>query len=212
MIKTTRTIVMIFTAVVLTTSVTSCLKDNRRTVECDPFSNQSDLAWFAGLDGETLTFQNQDGAEKIFVIEDKYIIHTTSFLTESGCNCHDIWGILLSSDADSVGIFSQYIYNENQEARLDNLNMRIDGAFTGFSYDHKTLLTSFEVEGVVFNDVIRFQFNYTDDLQFHTVYLAKELGIVQLNRVNGEVWVNTQLDRKLRIDFDSFRYSESECP
>jgi hypothetical protein len=211
MIKTRRTIVKMIAAVILITSISSCIKDKRRRVDCEPFSNQSDLAWLAGVTGEFLTFQNQDGAEKTFKIEDKYIIHTTYFITEMGCNCHDIWGILLSSDADSVGVFSQFIYNESQEARFDNFNMRMDDVFTGFNQGHKTLLTSFEVDGVVFNNVLRFQFNHTGDLQFSTVYLAKELGIVQLNRVNGEIWINTQLERKLRIDFDSFRYSESGC-
>jgi hypothetical protein len=206
-----KNIAKIIAMAMLVVAMSSCLKDNRERIQCEDFSNQNDLVWLAGLVGDSLTFKNAEGSEISFVVDDKYILHTTSYLTNSGCNCHDIWGMLLTSSSDSISMHSHLVYTEYQEVEYDNLFMKIDDKLTRFFREDVTKLSTFEVDGVVLNDVKRYHFPQAEELQFRTIYLAKDLGIVQMERVGGEIWINTQLDRFLPVDFNSFRYSESDC-
>lgn len=189
----------------------SCLDESAKRLPCEPFSTQEQLRWFAGEVGDTLSFRNQNNAGKAFEIRDKYVIHTTSYVALPGCNCHDIWGILLVDGTDSIGVFGQHIYNQTEGYILNNLNIRVDGTLTSFNSLHMTTLATYRLEGRDFQNVVRFQHSHTDSLQFRAIFIARDIGIVRMERVNGEIWTNTQLGRTFAFDFDSFQYSERTC-
>jgi len=189
----------------------SCLDEASKRLPCDPFSSQDQLKWFAGEVGDTLSFRDQNNVSKSFEIEDKYIIHTTSFVSQVGCNCHDVWGILLVNGADSIGVVGQHVYNQYEEFRLSNLNIKVDGRLTAFNSTHRTNLATYRLGDMEFRNVIRFQHNHTDSLQFRAIFIAPEIGIVRMDRVNGEIWINTHLGRILPSDLPTFRYTERVC-
>jgi len=203
--------VIIIALAIISFGLVSCLDDTPTRIDCIPFSSQNELRWFAGVPGDTLSFTNQNNGRKSFEITDKYLIHTTSYLFQPWCNCHDVWGLLLVDGTDSIGVFGQHLYNQYEEFRLNNLNIKIDGKLTAFNTSHRSVLSTHVVGGVEMRNVVRFQRNHTDSLQFRTILIAPEIGIVQMERVNGEIWTNSQLERTLRFDLESFEYSERTC-
>ncbi len=199
------------TTVVLFFSVSSCSKDTADRIECDEFRYMDNLAWFAGIPGDSLHFSNEQDSIMSFVIAEKHIFQVTSYLTGRNCNCHDVWGIMLENGPDTISMYSQFLYDQSVEVRYDNLVIKVDEELSGFLRQDITLVEFLTIGDVVFEEALRFQFAQNSGNKFRTVHVAREVGIVRMERMNGEVWTNTQPQRNLRIDFDSFDYSESTC-
>jgi len=120
---------------------------------------------------------------------------------------------MISENAsDTIGMFSQAKYVYDNEADVsERLGLVIDGDYSGFYSEDKSVETNFEIDCFMFDEVLKYEYSFTDSNNVKVVYIAKEIGIIQLEKVNGEVWVNENLDKKLNIDFDSFTYSENTC-
>jgi hypothetical protein len=203
---------IVFLLVILIVVISSCRKEAQR-IDCNPFSNQSDLIWFSGIIGDTFTFKNQEDSTLTFTVVDKYILHNLSYAVGSGCNCHDIWGMMLAGGGDTISMHSHYAYNQYESIRYDNIFIKMNGVITPFLREHRSELPSFQVNNVSFTKVLRYhQQIYQDVNRLSRVYVAPDTGIIQIEALNGDIWVNTELDRSLRTDFESFEYYAQDCP
>ena len=91
----------------------SCGKIIFREVKCREFEFQDELKWYAGNVGDLITLSNKENLTKEFVIRDKFILHTKKYTSDTGCGCRDIWGLLLSTEKDTIIMNSESVYVEN---------------------------------------------------------------------------------------------------
>lgn len=181
-------------------------------IVCRDFENKDDLNWYAGNIGDTISFVNANNQTMNFTVKDKYILHRTKYISDTGCGCHDMWGILLTSNTDTISMYShaKYVY-DNKANRYDRLNVEIDRELASFITEDKSIIGGFEIDTVKFEKVIKFEYNHIKEKQFKCVYIAENIGIIQMERVNGEIWRNKNLTKLLNSDFDSFIYEETTC-
>lgn len=198
--------------ILITSLLYSCSEVIFRDVNCRDFENNNDLKWFSGKKGEILTFNKSDGTTVSFNIVDKYIFHRTKYISDTGCGCHDMWGMMMTNENDTISMYSQAKYVEDNDANLyDNLYIKIDGELSGFITEDKLLVPEFSIDTLNFNNIIKFSFNHNGNKKFNTIYIAPEIGIIQMNRNDGEIWINQNLTEIQSTSFDSFEYSENTC-
>ena len=190
----------------------SCNKIVFRTVKCRDFEFHDELKWYAGNVGDVITLSNQKNETKEFIIRDKYLFHVTKYISDTGCGCHDGWGILLSTDIDSISMYSQSKYVENKPAnRYDNFYIKYNDKISGFITKDKSIMSNYIVENKMFTQVMVFEYSYTENNEFKKIVIAPEIGVIELTETNGNVWINTDLEKKMSIDINTFEYSESTC-
>jgi len=183
-----------------------------REMKCRDFEFQDDLKWYAGNVGDVITLSTEDKETKKFVVEDKYIMHTKKYTSDTGCGCQDIWGIVLSSDNDTIIINGESAYVENDAAKKYNsFFIKHNNKASGFIDEDKSIVTNYTIDNITFAQVLIFEYSYTENNQFKKIVIAPELGVVELTETNGTVWKNTDLETKLNIDITSFEYSEQTC-
>lgn len=210
--KTKKNKVILLIIISTTIILQSCGVLMFQKIDCRGFENKDDLKWFAGKIGDTITFVKPDNTSISFIVNDKYILHRTKYISDTGCGCHDMWGILLTSNSDTISMYSQskYVY-DNKANRYDRLYVEIDKELASFTTENKSIIDDFEIDTVKFEKVIKFEFNHIKEKQFKRVYIAENIGIIQMERVNGEVWKNKDLTKVLNTDFNSFIYEETTC-
>ncbi|MBN2891738.1 MAG: hypothetical protein JXL97_07715 [Bacteroidales bacterium] len=190
----------------------SCNKLFFKKVECRSFEYTEELEWFTGEKNDTVTFIKPDSNTIDFVISDKYLIHRTLYHSGSDCNCKDLWGILMVNETDTISIFSESYYIENNDAeKSDNFYIIAEGHLSGFINEDVTIIQNFTVDSITFNEVKKFEYPHANNSQFHKIYIAKEIGIVQMEKVDGEIWINQNLTNPLATNLESFEYSENTC-
>ena len=183
-----------------------------RTIDCRDFEFQDELKWYAGTMGNVLTLTNEANETKEYAIEDKYIYHRTKYISDTGCNCWDIWGILLSAENDTISMYGGSYYFESDPAdRYDRFYIRHNDKVSRFSSGERSIVTNYSVNNIVFPQVLVFEYAYTQDNQIKKVVIAPETGIIELTETNGNIWRNTDLETKLKTSIDSFDYSENVC-
>jgi hypothetical protein len=181
-------------------------------VNCRNFEFQDELRWYAGNIGDTITLSNGDIETKKFVIRDKYLLHRTKYVSDTGCGCHDRWGMLLSADKDTISMFSDSQYVEKNAAnRYDSFYLVYNGKLSGFITEDKSIITNYSIENKIFAQVIIFEYSHSENNQFKKIIIAPEIGVIELFATNGEIWRNVDLETKLNIDISSFIYSENTC-
>lgn len=181
-------------------------------IECRDFENHDDLKIYAGNIGDSIAFVNSNNQTMKFNIDHKYIYHRTKYVSDTGCGCNDMWGIMLVSNSDTISMHSdaKYVY-DNKANRYDRANIEIDGALASFFTEDKSIVNNFVIDTVKFDKLIKFEYNHTGNMRFKRVYIAENIGIVQMERVNGEIWINKNLTEHLNTDYKSFLYEESTC-
>jgi len=184
-----------------------------REVKCRDFEFQDELKWFAGNVGNVITLSNNRGNEtKEFIIRDKYILHRIKYTSDTGCDCHDRWGILLSSGNDTISMYSDSKYIEtNPSNRYDYLFIKYNNNLSSFTDEDKSIVTNYTIDNITFSQVLIFEYSHDENNQFKKVVIAPEIGIIELTETNGNIWTNTNLETKLSIDMSSFEYSEYVC-
>ena len=183
-----------------------------REIKCRDFEFQEDLKWFAGNVGDVITLSTNGNETKKFIIEDKYIIHTKKYTSDSGCGCHDIWGIVLSSANDTIIMNGESVYVEKNTARKYNsFFIKYNNKASGFIDEDKSIVTNYTLNNITFAQVLIFKYSHTENNQFKKIAIAPELGVVELTETNGNIWHNTDLATKLNINISSFEYSERTC-
>jgi len=190
----------------------SCGKLFWREVKCRDFEFQEELKWYAGNVGDVITLSNNENVTKEFIIRDKYILHRTKYISDTGCDCYDRWGILLSADNDTISMYSDSRYIEKNSAkRYDSFYIKYNNKLSGFITEDKTIVTNYTIDNYTFTQVLIFEYSHTENNQFRKVVIVPEIGVVELIETNGNVWKNTNLETKLNIDVSSFDYSENIC-
>ena len=189
----------------------SCGKLFWREIKCRDFEFQDDLKWFAGNIGEIITLSNKENETKEFIIRDKYIYHRTKYISDTGCSCHDIWGILLSTEKDTIGMYSHSSYIEkNKSEKYDYFYIRLNNQLSVFKSENKSIIENYSIGDKPFVQVLIFEFQ-DENNPIKKVVVAPEIGVIEITETNGSVWKNTDLETKLNIDISSFDYSENIC-
>ena len=183
-----------------------------REVNCRDFEFQDELKWFPGNVGDALTLTNDINETKEFIIKNKYILHRTKYISDTGCNCHDRWGILLSVGNDTISMYgdSQYI-EKNSADRYDYFFIKHNDKLSGFITEDKSVVANYSVDDITFAEVMIFEYSHTESNMFNKIVIAPEIGVVELTETNGNIWRNLDLETKLNIDISSFDYSENTC-
>lgn len=189
----------------------ACNKIIFRDIDCRDFSNQENLKYFGGIIGDTVTFKKPDDNLAKFVIKEKYLVHRTGYTSDTGCGCHDTWGLLMTSGTDTISLFNGVTYVEDNDAnKYNKLFVKIDEKLSVFiTEDISTVDLS--IDTIDFANVIKYNYEFPDNLNFNTVYMAKNYGIIQMKRQNGEIWTNVNLTDELNTNINTFDYSENTC-
>jgi hypothetical protein len=205
--------IKIFIFILVASVVSSCGMLPFHNVACKPFVIRGEDYWFPLQVGETVTFVNDKNGEKTYTVIDKYISHTTNYITDTGCACKDMSGMLLIDGNDSIWFNNQLIYQENQEEKYyEDIFFVIDGKQSGFYETSKKQLEKYSIGTVDFSEIELFECpECTVDLSIKKLYRVKNLGIVRLELVNGEVWTNKNLSGYKTISQESFDYKEYVC-
>lgn len=180
-------------------------------VDCRKFENNLDLEWYPGNKGDTIIFIKSDNTLAKFIIANKFIIHTTSYISDSGCSCLDIWGISLSNGSDSIHYWggSNYIYDQEKE-RYDRVFIELEGVKSGFINEVSRSIRDTVIDNIYYKEVRIFKSDVSDNNDFITIYTAKGIGIIKMEKSNGEIWINNNLKTSQNFDFKSFNYIERE--
>ena len=180
-------------------------------VTCRDFTQTDDLRFFAGNEGDSTVFRSGEKRKRFF-LEKKFIFHRTKYISDTGCGCLDRWGSFFTNETDTISIYSdeRYVYN-NTANRTEELQMFIDGKMSGFITEDARILENFELEGKIFGKVRVLEYLHADPLQFRRVHVAHDYGIIRMERVNGEVWINEDLTDTRPTDRSTFDYQETTC-
>ena len=183
-----------------------------RNIECRDFASQDELIWFPGNVGDTVTFLKSTTGLAKFIVINKSIHHTLGYKSDTGCGCADLWELILANENDTLGVVGQihYIYN-NPPRRNDRVIISIDNNNAGFVTGDRSILKSINISGVKLDSVVQFKYNHPNPEDFNRAIIGKGLGIVQLERNNGEIWTNVNLILTGTTSIDSFKYSETPC-
>jgi hypothetical protein len=195
------------------TGLSACSILPFHNVACKPFAIRGEAYWFPLQVGETVIFVNDKNIEKVYTVMDKYISHTTNYTTDTGCACRDMSGMLLINGNDSVWFNNKLIYQEKQEEKYyEDIFFIIDGIQTGFYETSKSYLETYSTGTATFSDVELFECTKCETgLAVRKLYRVKNLGIIQFELVNGEVWVNKNLSGYRDVSQESFNYHEYVC-
>jgi hypothetical protein len=189
-----------------------CKKIIFRTIECRPFSETDELNWMVGNKNDTIKFISTNNTIHKFIVADKDIIHRKKYKSDSGCGCKDTWEILYTEGTDSIAIvyFTKYV-EKNPANKYEDITVVLNNTKSYFTEATKSVLNNYTVDSTVFNEVNRYTYDYTSSDQVKAIYLVKNIGIIQIDRVNGEVWKNMNLKNTISVSKDSFEYDENTC-
>lgn len=191
----------------------SCNKLIFREVICREFEQTTDLEWFAGNIGDSIVLVENGTTRHKFKVYDKYILHRKKYKSDTGCGCHDMWGATYVSGQDSIGIWTEEKYVEKKTAnRYETLPMKISGISSGFIEEDVQSIGGIVINGVSFNNIRKYSYQHSEPFQFKTIYVAPKIGILQMERVNGDIWTNQYLSNTLNSDKSTYIVKEYyEC-
>ncbi|MDR1698464.1 MAG: hypothetical protein LBR75_01385 [Prevotellaceae bacterium] len=197
---------------IATLFLSSCGELMFREINCRSFEFQDDLKWYAGNVGDVITLSNQANETKEFIIEDKVIFHTKKYTSDTGCGCYDRWGMQLIGSKDTITMYSESVYIEKNAAESSNYFLiTFNNVFSGYFDENRSIVSNYTIESNTFAQVLIFDYLPAANKQFNKIVIAPEIGVVQLIEANGNIWTNTDLNRKLNIDMNSFKYNENTC-
>lgn len=184
-----------------------------RDVACRDFKIKGENYWFPLHLGDSVVFVNASNIRKKFIVEDKQISHRKEYTSDTGCGCLDVSKMLLISDTDSIWFTNELRYVEDTEGNYyEDILFVIQGEQSGFYETAKTILDTYTLHAIKFIDVELFECsNCTDGVSVKKMYRAKNIGIIQFELVNGEVWTNENLTNFGTTTKDSFEFSENTC-
>lgn len=194
---------------ILSLCLTSCGILFWTKIDCREFENTEDLVWFPGLVGDTVSFVKSDNSVERYVIGHKFIVHTTDYISDTGCSCNDIWGSALGNGSDSIFYWagSDYIYDQDQ-TRYDRVLIDIKGIKSGFKNIISKSTSDTIIDNHLFKEVRIFKNTNPTSDEFCTIYIGRGVGIIKMEKANGEVWSNVILTENPNFDYDTFNYHD----
>lgn len=192
--------------------IVSCESIMFRNVDCRKFELTEEYYWFPNNTVDSVVFSNSSNERKAFVVVDKSISHRSNYTSDTGCGCLDESGMLLVNSTDSLWFKNELRYVENNSGnRYVDVVFTLNGLQSVFFETHRTILPTYSINSLTFNNVQKFEYPYTESVKVKTVYMAKNLGIIRYEMVNGEIWTNGNISNPKTTTIESFIYSETTC-
>lgn len=186
-----------------------------REISCRDFTLKGEHYWFPTIQGDSVFFVNSALRRKIFIVTENEIQHRTRYISDSGCGCLDNSFMKLQStdNVDTIFFHNQARYVEGQDGNYsEDILIRISSEFSAFLETNRTKLNTYIIGNITINDVERFDDKEAiNPLDIKILYRAKNLGIVRMELVNGEIWINENLTKLGLLTKESFDYSENVC-
>lgn len=192
----------------------SCGKIIFREIKCRNFQLKGENYWFPLYVGDSVVFINPStNARKKYIVVNKYISHRTEYISDTGCGCLDVSGMLLTSGSDSLWFKNELRYVEDQKGNYyEDIIFVIKNKKSGFFETERTKLNTYSLDSINFTDVELFECkDCKENLKVKKMYRVRNLGIISFELVNGEVWINENLSKIGLTTMDSFEYSENTC-
>ncbi len=183
------------------------------TVNCRDFSLNEENYWFPLAVGDTVSFVNTKDEIKTFTVVDKHISHRKEYTSDTGCGCYDESRMLLKSGVDSLWLRREVMYvNDNKGNNYEEIVFTINGKQSGFYETDRSKINSVTINEKTFTDVVFYTCSECEkDLSVNKMYSVKNLGVVQFEQVNGEVWTRTNLSNYGATTMESFIFEETTC-
>lgn len=194
------------------TLLSNCKKLIYRDIDCRSFTLSEELFWNPANNGDSIVFINSENMRNKFIVVDKNVLHRTKYTSDTGCGCLDESSMLMTNNTDSIWFKKSLRYVEsNTETSQEDVVFNFDGIQSSFYETHITCLSSFSIDSLSFTSVKKFEYSYSNNLNVKTVYLVKNLGIIQYEMVNGEIWTKENLSEFETTQLNSFTFTEDTC-
>ena len=189
-----------------------CNKVVNREIGCRGFALTDQYYWCPESFGDTITFVNQHNDSAKYVVVDKTITHRIKYISDTGCGCSDLTGMLLIHEDDSIWFRHSLLYIENQTGnQYEDIVFVLDHVQSAFIETNRSALASYETNELTFSNVRQYEKTYAEPTKVNKVFTVKNLGIIRFELVNGDVWTNANLTNYVVTTQGSFSYSENIC-
>lgn len=155
----------------------------------------------------------EDNTEIHYVIGQKII---KEFPEECGCNQLQLF---LANDVDSIIINydnTNRAYSEDLISRPSQFSFksRVSESYTFLGDHNVSNFNSFELEGLVFQEGLVLEQTTSSALEggtFARIIFAKKHGIIQMEKVNGEILTAADLTEQVDYELGSFQRESWAC-
>ncbi len=205
---------ILFGIIIITGLFYSCKNIIFREVDCRDFQIKGEYYWFPLNLGDSVVFlDSSKNVRKKYTIVDKGISHITKYTSDTGCGCLDVSKMLLTSGNDSIWFNNELKYVEDNEGKYyEDIVFVINGEQSVFYETSKKHLDTYNIDSISFSDVECFECKSCQaDFDVKKFYRVRNLGIISIEFVNGEIWINENLTKTNIITKESFNYLERTC-
>jgi hypothetical protein len=204
--------ILLLSLLLCTLSLINCGKLFFREIDCREFELGEEYYWFNSNNGDSVIFTSQSNMELAFIVGDKWIEHRTQYTSDTGCGCLDLSGMILSNESDTITLINQLTYVEdNNGTRYETLILTINGGSNEFHETSIITLPTYSIEDASFSNVKKFEKAETENPNIQSLYLAENLGIIQIEMMDGTTWTNSDLAPKNPTELTSFRFETNKC-
>lgn len=183
-----------------------------RDVKCRSFEVEK-LKLFPGAISDTISFLSSSGQKKTFIISDKLANHTTNYVSDTGCSCHDFIQILYTSAQDSIWYTYDlnYIYDQPGQEYF-SVSFVLDGVRNRLhATDQDSTVTTLQLNGIGYDGVKKYvNADFKNKRWVKECYFADDVGLIKFERADGEVWTQDN-PRKTNVTKESSNYTERSC-
>ncbi|WKZ58857.1 MAG: hypothetical protein QY309_13370 [Cyclobacteriaceae bacterium] len=197
---------------ILTLSLTSCGYLFWKEIKCREFKAEN-LSLFPGQLNDTISFADKQGNVRHFIINDKRAQHTTRYISDTGCSCHDFVQMLYISGQDSIWTKLQlnYIYDQKEKQYFE-VWFVLDNIKNGFTevYQDSTF-TGIQIEGNNYSRQRKYIWNDPSDKNIvKECIIADNIGLLRFEKVNGDIWTRVNI-KELSTSIETLDFSERTC-
>lgn len=183
-----------------------------KEIKCREFRTDN-IKLFPGSLNDTVTFFNDKGIKKHFVISDKMAHHTTNYVSDTGCSCHDMIQILYTSGHDSIWYRhdANYIYDQKEKEYFE-ITFVLDNVRNGFNETlQDSTISNVDLNGIRYDGLKKYvNKDFKDKRWVKEFYMADNVGLIKFEKANGDIWTQDS-PKKARVTKDSFKFEEKPC-
>jgi hypothetical protein len=193
-------------------SLTSCGYLFLKEIKCRELRSDN-LRLFPGKLNDTISFIGNDSIIKHFIINDKRVQHTTKYISDTGCSCHDIIQMLYTSGQDSIWTMYQlnYIYDQKEKEYFE-IFFVLDGIKNGFTEVYQdSAFTGHYVNGNNYPGQRKYKWlGESEKNIIKQCLMADNIGLLQFQNIKGDTWTRTNI-RDQSTDIKTFDFKERTC-
>lgn len=189
----------------------SCSGGIFEKISCRPFTLEEELYWFPADIGDTVTFALPDDTRTAYKVTRMDITHTKGYTADTGCNCSDESGMLLSNGIDSLFFknYSDYIYDK-PATEAEKVVISRGKWQTSLGTLNRSTLATYVLGADTLLDVKQFDAKL-DSSFVRRVVMAKGIGIVRVEFKDSTYWNNVDLHPKKSVRLEAFNFKEFVC-